>query len=64
MLAEHKLKLLLDLISGSSKEELAWMHNYIGSQLTPAATEQASAQKFGTNKVTIAYGTETGSTRS
>ena len=63
MLAEHKLKILLDLISSSSKEELAWMNGYITSQLTPAATEQAAPQKFAANKITIAYGTETGNSK-
>lgn len=62
MLAEHKLKLLLDLISNSSKEELAWMNNYISNQLTPAAAESVS-QKIIANKVTIAYGTETGNSK-
>jgi sulfite reductase (NADPH) flavoprotein alpha-component len=62
MLAEHKLKILLDLISNSSKEELAWMNNYISNQLTPAAVQPAS-QKVIANKVTIAYGTETGNSK-
>jgi sulfite reductase (NADPH) flavoprotein alpha-component len=63
MLAEHKLKILLDLISSSSKEELAWMNNYISNQLTPAGTEPAATHKFTANKVTIAYGTETGNSK-
>ncbi len=63
MLAKHKLKILLDLISSSSKEELAWMNGYITSQLTPAATETAAPQKITANKVTIAYGTETGNSK-
>ena len=49
MLAEHKLKILLDLISSSSKEELAWMNGYISSQLAPAAIEAANPQKFASN---------------
>ncbi len=61
MLAEHKLKLLQDLISSLSKDELVWMHNYIG-QLAPAATGPA-VQKTSSNKVTIAYGTETGNSK-
>jgi len=63
MLAEHKLKILQDLVSNASKEELAWMNAYISGQLTPAAAEQAPAQKFTSNKVTIAYGTETGNSK-
>ncbi len=63
MLAEHKLKTLLDLIGSSSKEELSWIHQYISNQLAPASAEQASAPKFATNKITIAYGTETGNSK-
>ena len=63
MLAEHKLKILQDLVSNASSEELAWMNTYINSQLTPAAAEQAPAQKFTSNKVTITYGTETGNSK-
>jgi sulfite reductase (NADPH) flavoprotein alpha-component len=60
MLAEHKFKILQDLISNASKEEIAWMNNYISSQL---ATDQPAAQKTNSNKVTIAYGTETGNSK-
>ncbi len=60
MLAEHKLKLLQDLVGSASKEELAWMNNYISSALAPG---QPVAQTFATNKVTIAYGTETGNSK-
>jgi len=63
MLAEHKLKILLDLISSSSKEELAWMYNYISNQLEPAVTGPAATHTFAANKVTIAYGTETGNSK-
>src|SRR6195952_4787010 len=63
MLAEHKLKALQDLISGASKEELAWINNYISSQLSPATAQAAGIQKFVANKVTIAYGTETGNSK-
>jgi len=63
MLAEHKLKILQDLVSNASSEELAWMNTYISSQLAPGASEQAPAQKFTSNKVTITYGTETGNSK-
>ena len=63
MLAEHKLKILHDLVSNASSEELAWMNTYISSQLAPGASEQAPAQKFTSNKVTITYGTETGNSK-
>ena len=63
MLAEHKLKILQDLVSNASSEELAWMNTYISSQLAPGASEQAPAQKITSNKVTITYGTETGNSK-
>ena len=62
MLAEHKLKILQDLVSSASKEELAWMNHYISNQLAPAAG-QPGTQKFAANKITIAYGTETGNSK-
>jgi sulfite reductase (NADPH) flavoprotein alpha-component len=63
MLAEHKLKILQDLISGASKEDLAWINTYISSHLGPVAAEPAATPKFAAGKVTIAYGTETGNSK-
>ena len=65
MLAEHKLKALLDLISSSSREELNWMHGYIAGLITPVPEEGKSsvAGAIGVNKITIAYGTETGNSK-
>ncbi len=64
MLAEHKLKVLLDLIRNSSKEELAWMNGYINGLVTkndePSNTDIANPS---VNKITIAYGTETGNSK-
>ncbi len=65
MLASSKLKILEDLIAGASKEELAWMSGYfsgIASQngeVKPATV----AAKPGINKITIAYGTESGNSK-
>lgn len=61
MLAEHKLKNLHDLISGASKEELAWMHGYIAGQLSADTAQPATA--VAVSKITIAYGTETGNSK-
>ena len=65
MLAEHKLKALLDLTSHCSKEELAWMHGYIAGLISPATEPSTAApvQNTGVNKITIAYGTETGNSK-
>lgn len=62
MLAEHKLKLLQDLVGSASREELAFMNDYISSRLSPA-NAQPIAQKMAAGKVTIAYGTETGNSK-
>jgi len=63
MLAEHKLKILQELTGSATRDELAWIQNYISSQLGPAVPGQTAAQKFAANKVTIAYGTETGNSK-
>ncbi|MFT3935182.1 MAG: flavodoxin domain-containing protein [Chitinophagaceae bacterium] len=66
MLAEHKLKILQDLVNNASSQELAWMNNFISNQLLNSFGAQqpaAATQKFATNKVTIAYGSETGNSK-
>jgi len=70
MLAEPKLKTLLDLISHSTKEELIWMNGYISGLLTQVGAKQEGAVpgvpavvKPSVGKVTIAYGTETGNSK-
>lgn len=70
MLAEPKLKTLLDLLSHSTKEELIWMNGYISGLLTQAGVKQESAApgvpaaaKPSVGKITIVYGTETGNSK-
>ena len=68
MLASSKLKLFEDLISGASKEEMAWMSGYISGLLSgngsvQAATSTAEAAKPLVSKMTITYGTETGNSK-
>src|SRR2546423_15049702 len=69
MLTSDKLKALRELIAESSKEELAWMSGYIAgllakeNQQVPAEVAPASS-KPSVNKITIAYGTETGNAKS
>jgi sulfite reductase (NADPH) flavoprotein alpha-component len=75
MLPEPKLKLLLDLVKSSTKEELVWMNGYLYGLMTatqldaPHATALAPAQesaepaKPAVQKITIAYGTETGNSK-
>ena len=65
MLADNKLKLFLDLINASGKEELVWMNAYLdgvvksqnGNQAIPVSENPA------VNKITIVYGTETGNSK-
>ena len=65
MLADNKLKLFLDLINASGKEELVWMNTYLdgvvksqnGNQAIPVSENPA------VNKITIVYGTETGNSK-
>lgn len=64
MLAEPKLKQLLDLVKSSEKEELIWMNGYIsgiikGTVQTTSTAPAATASK----KMTIVYGTETGNSK-
>ncbi|MEP6951490.1 MAG: flavodoxin domain-containing protein [Ginsengibacter sp.] len=64
MLAEDKLKILRDLISNLSNEELAWMNGYLnGIVSTHESKEIKPVVKNGINKITIAYGTETGNSK-
>jgi sulfite reductase (NADPH) flavoprotein alpha-component len=65
MLAEHKLKILLDLISNSSNEEIIWMNGYLNGVVSTHGTNepQKAEAKNGVNKITIAYGTETGNSK-
>src|SRR5665647_1341048 len=61
MLAEQKLKTLLDLISTSSNEEIIWMNSYLNGIVSKEV--QQPVVKNGVNKITIAYGTETGNAK-
>src|SRR5688500_749444 len=79
MLAEHKLKLLQDLVRSSTKEELVWINGFLAGVLmncheqpalasssapaTASARVAAPADKPAVSKITIAYGTETGNSK-
>ena len=62
MLAEHKLKNLLELTGNASKEELAFMQAHISNLLGEASSLPAPAPAVA-GKVTITYGTETGNSK-
>src|SRR5687767_530293 len=68
MLSPFKLKIVQDLISSSTKEELIWLNGYLAGILSQGITEmpssvQQAAQKTNVGKVTIVYGTETGNSK-
>lgn len=58
------MKVFLDLLGSSSKEELIWMNGYLNGvvQQQPAATTVAVAEPS-VGKITIVYGTETGNSK-
>src|SRR5215831_8369535 len=67
VLAEHKLKILQELIQSSGKEELIWVSGYLAGiladrqeQIEPSKQQEAISS---TQKITIAYGTETGNSK-
>ena len=65
MLGDNKLKLFLDLINTSGKEELIWMNGYLNGLVKAQGSIQAEPVT-GTpavNKITIVYGTETGNSK-
>lgn len=66
MLAEPKLKIILDLVQSSSKEELIWMNGYISGLISNGKSQEEVAPVSPSStvkKITIAYGTETGNSK-
>jgi sulfite reductase (NADPH) flavoprotein alpha-component len=64
MLLEPKLKILHDLVKTSTKDEMVWMHGYLSGILSTGHEQTAPVTaKPNTQKITIAYGTETGNSK-
>jgi len=64
MLVEQKLNTLLELINTSTNEELIWINGYLNGILSRQAPKEVQTEvKKGINKITIAYGTETGNSK-
>lgn len=63
MLAENKLKTFLELIDKASGEERIWMNGYLNGIVSQQVPKQESVARSGVNKITIAYGTETGNSK-
>ena len=63
MLAPSKLNTFLDLIGKSTSDELAWMNGYLNAVVSKQEDPEIPAPANITNKITIAYGTETGNSK-
>ncbi len=66
MLSANKLKIIHDLITSSSKEELIWLNGYLAGLIEHREEKKetvGTASTAGVNKITIAYGTETGNSK-
>ncbi len=65
ILSSEKLAALQQLVGSASKEELIFMNGYLSGLLSGEGQlqQQAVAAKPGVNKITIAYGTETGNSK-
>jgi sulfite reductase (NADPH) flavoprotein alpha-component len=72
MLTNEKLKILQDLISTSSKEEIIWLNGYIAGLIAQSNEQEENVLrsdrggqtvKSPVGKITIAYGTETGNSK-
>lgn len=68
MLQESKLKTLLDYLSTLTHEETIWVNGYLSGMLSngkavPQLQPTGAETKSVTNKITIAYGTETGNSK-
>ncbi|MEO7960044.1 MAG: flavodoxin domain-containing protein [Ginsengibacter sp.] len=63
MLAENKLNLLKELIDTSTSEELIWINGYLNGIVSQKTVTAQPVVKNSKNKITIAYGTETGNSK-
>jgi len=66
MLTSPKFKIIQELIATSTREELIWLNGYLAgivAQSTEEEEQPATPAKPSVNKITIAYGTETGNAK-
>src|SRR3954465_14540329 len=64
MLSPSKMKLIEEWVAGSDREELVWLHGYIAGILAnEKSASPSSLSKLSVQKITIAYGTETGNSK-
>ncbi|MEJ7738932.1 MAG: flavodoxin domain-containing protein [Chitinophagaceae bacterium] len=64
MLSEAKLKVLQELVSNATIEELVWINGYLSGIISHQTVKQeVIPAKAGVNKITIVYGTESGNSK-
>ena len=64
MLTANKLKIIHDLIASSTKEDLIWLNGYLAGIIANKENKaEEITEKNSGNKITIAYGTETGNSK-
>jgi sulfite reductase (NADPH) flavoprotein alpha-component len=63
MLPAAKMKLVEALVDGADKEELIWLNGYLSGLLANGQEQPSAQQKNRAQKITIAYGTETGNSK-
>ena len=61
MLVDSKLKILQQLISSATNEELVWINGYLNGIVAATSTKEVVSNVV--NKITILYGTETGNSK-
>ena len=70
MIAQSKIKQVQDVVAGLTKEEIIWLSGYLSGLagvetklLTAEGKEPAPPAAAAVQKITIAYGTETGNAK-
>ena len=65
ILSNEKLLALQQLVRNASKEEIIWMNGFLSGMLSGdgQGEQPVATTKAGINKITIAYGTETGNSK-
>lgn len=64
MLSQPRMKIIEELVAGSSRDELVWLNGYLSGLLAnERTTDNATNSKPAVSKITIAYGTETGNSK-
>jgi sulfite reductase (NADPH) flavoprotein alpha-component len=63
MLAKQKLDIIHELIANSTKEDLIWLNGYLAAIIDNAGGPEENNREKNANRITIAYGTETGNAK-